>query len=90
MSDEREDAIREVVARLARPGRGGASVIERAAIMAEGADSDEIIRWILAHAGEPEAIVPRAATGGLHGGRSSVSAGWRPPSRYVLPDDALI
>ena len=30
-------------------------MIERAAILAEGADADAIVAWVLAHDGEPEA-----------------------------------
>jgi hypothetical protein len=84
-------AIRDVVRRLSRPDSSGGSVIERAAIMAEGADSQAIIRWIVAHAGQPEAIAPPATAGGLHGSRlSGGAAEGRPPRRYVLPADALL
>jgi hypothetical protein len=88
---EPDAAIRAVVTRLARPHASGGAVIERAAIVAEGADSTAIIRWILAHAGEPEATVPRASSGGLHGARMSGGAGTEggPPRRYVLPVGAL-
>ena len=50
-----DDAIRSAVTRLSRPHRSGGVVIERAAILAEGADSTAIFDWILAHAGRPEA-----------------------------------
>ena len=53
-----DDAIRAVVARLARPHRSGGSVIERAAILAEGHNSTAILDWIIGHAGEPEIVVP--------------------------------
>ena len=88
---ENDDAIRAVVTRLSRPGPGGGAVVERAAILAEGADSDAIITWILTHAGQPEAIAPQASTRGLHGARSGDGAGTerRPPRRYVLPASAL-
>jgi hypothetical protein len=89
VAPEADDAIRALVARLARPDRSGGSVIERAAIVAEGTNSDAIVRWILAHAGRPEAIEPPAATRGLHGARSSGGAERRPPRRYVLPAGAL-
>jgi hypothetical protein len=84
-------AIRDVVTRLARPGASGGSVIERAAILAEGRDSDAIVRWILAHAGQPEAVPAPAPAGGLHGARRSGGgdAAGRPPRRYVLPAGAL-
>ena len=88
---ENDDAIRAVVTRLSRPGPRGGAVVERAAILAEGADSGAIITWILAHAGQPEAIAPQASTRGLHGGRFGDGAGEerRPPRRYVLPASAL-
>jgi hypothetical protein len=86
---EGDDAIRAIVKRLSRPAPAGASVIERAAILAEGADSGRIITWILAHAGRPEALAPQAPPRGLHGGRSSNRAAALPPRRYLLPAGAL-
>jgi hypothetical protein len=87
---ESDDAIRAVLRRLSRPGPAGAAVVERAAILAEGADSGAIIAWIIAHAGQPEAIAPQASTRGLHGARlgGGVKAERR-PRRYVLPAGAL-
>ena len=84
-------AIRAVVTRLSRPGPAGGAVVERAAILAEGADSEAIITWIVAHAGQPEAIAPQASTRGLHGARlSGGPEGERhPPRRYVLPASVL-
>jgi hypothetical protein len=86
-----DDAIRAVVRRLSRPHVSGGVVIERAAIVAEGADAMAIVAWILAHAGQPEAAVPVASTRGLHGARLSdgPGRGTAVPSRYVLPVDAL-
>ena len=81
-------AIRAVVARLSRPDPSGGSVIERAAIMAEGADSKAIIRWIVAHAGRPEATAPPAAGRGLHAERMTRGAEQQ-PRRYVLPAGVL-
>ena len=85
------DAIRVVVTRLSRPHRSGGTVIERAAILAEGTDSAAIIEWIVAHAGEPEAAVAAPPPRGLHGGRMTGGAGTEPrtPSRYILPAGAL-
>ncbi len=84
------DAIRAVVSRLSRPAASGGSVIERAAILAEGAESEAIIRWILAHAGQPEASAPSAPARGLHGTRWSGGGGAeRHPPRYVLPAGVL-
>jgi hypothetical protein len=85
MSDE---AISALVARLARRHPSGGTVIERAAILAEGADSAAVIAWIEAHEGEPEAAIA-AKSRGLHGSRLSDSANARPPARYVLPAGAL-
>jgi hypothetical protein len=82
-------AIRAVVTRLSRPRPSGGSVIERAAILAEGADADAIIRWILAQSGQPEAAPVPATAQGLHGPRRSGGAAERHPPRYVLPAGAL-
>ena len=86
-----EEAIRTLVRRLSRPHRSGGHVIERAAIMAEGADFDVVVDWIVAHDGEPEAAVaPKSAARGLHGLRMTASAeAVSKPLRYVLPPGAL-
>jgi hypothetical protein len=88
---ELDDAIREVVVRLSRPHASGGDVIEHAAILAEGGDAAAIVAWIIAHAGEAEATVPRASSRGLHGGRlgGEPAATRVIPSRYVLPVGAL-
>jgi hypothetical protein len=83
-----DDAIRTLIKRLSRPHASGGAVIERAAILASGADSDEVLTWIEAHAGEPEDLVPRGSGGGLHSARSG-GADPRMPLRYVLPPEAL-
>jgi hypothetical protein len=82
-----DDAIRAVVRRLSRPHRSGGAVIERAAILAEGAASTDILAWIAAHAGEPEMAAPAATTRGLYGGGVTAPRG---PSRYVLPAGAVV
>jgi hypothetical protein len=88
-----DDAIRAVVKRLSRPHKSGGKVIERAAILAEGPGSGAILDWIMAHAGEPEAIAVSTASHGLHGGRmhggASAVTPSRAPSRYVLPAGTL-
>jgi hypothetical protein len=56
--------------------------------MAEGADSKAIIRWIVAHAGRPEATAPPAAGRGLHAERMTRGAEQQ-PRRYVLPAGVL-
>jgi hypothetical protein len=84
-----DDEIRTLVKRLARPNKSGGSTIERAAIMAAGLDSARVIEWITDHDGQPEAPA-RAASGGLHGVRTSdASEAARAPARYVLPPAAL-
>lgn len=77
--------------RLARPHPSGGEVIERAAILAEGADSAAVMVWIAAHAGIPEATVAAPARHGLHGSRLNDSGGAEPrtPLRFVLPAGAL-
>lgn len=86
-----EDAIRTLVTRLSRPHPSGGGVIERAAILACGADSSEVLTWITAHAGEPEDQAPVGAGRGLHSARLSDGVGpaSREPRRYVLPPGAL-
>ena len=86
-----DDAILALVTRLARPHVSGGEVIERAAILAEGADFPAVIAWITAHDGQPEARVPAASTRGLHGSRLNGSAEEqsRPPLRFVLPAGTL-
>jgi len=86
---EHEQQIRALVARLGRPHPSGGTVIERAALLAEGADFDATMAWILAHGGGPEvsAAAPRA---GLHGsalGAAAPASG--KPRRFVLPAGAL-
>ncbi len=83
--------IRNLLSRLARPHASGGQVVERAAIIAEGAEFPAILAWITAHDGQPEERLAPAASGGLHsmqpdeGGRSD----HRPPQRYVLPSATL-
>lgn len=85
-----DDAILALVKRLARPHRSGGQVIERAAVMAAGADSPAVMAWILAHAGEPEEAASAAPRRGLHGARLSGATGEpRAPQRFVLPAGVL-
>jgi hypothetical protein len=81
-----DDAIQALVLRLSRAHPSGGKVIERAAILAAGADSAAIMSWIAAHAGEPETAASASPKGGLHGSRSE---GGRTPLRYVLPAGVL-
>jgi hypothetical protein len=80
-----DDEIRATVVRLARPHPRG-EVIERAAILAEGAASASIMKWIVAHDGEPERAAASAASRGLHSARGSAEGA---VLRYVMPSGAL-
>jgi len=84
-----DDAIRELLSRLARPNASGGKTIERAALLAEGVDFPEVIAWIDAHDGKPETIVAAPAGRGLHGGRINSGGPQRVPLRYVLPASAF-
>lgn|SRR5436309_13181013 len=86
-----EQMVRELVMRLSRQDRRGASVIERAAILAEGANTESIVTWILDHGGQPEAPASATARGGLHGGRLQGSGvnDTVAPRRYVIPPAVL-
>jgi hypothetical protein len=83
--------ITALVTRLARPHPSGGTVIERAAILAAGADYPAIIDWITAHSGKPEATIPADRSRGLHGARiSNVSTpASERPMRFILPANAL-
>jgi hypothetical protein len=86
-----DDAIRSLVARLGRPHPSGATVIERAAILAAGADSHAILDWIEVHGGEPEFVATAPARHGLHGSLRHVGGAddSRPPVRFLVPPGAL-
>jgi hypothetical protein len=83
--------INALVARLSRPHPSGGIVIERAAILAEGADFPAVMNWITEHSGTPDMPVPESRGRGLHGSRingGNVSES-RVPLRFVLPAGAL-
>jgi hypothetical protein len=86
-----ENTIRALVTRLSRPHPSGGQVIERAAIMAEGADSSAVLAWITDHDGQPEHRAPATSRGGLHSARfhDAEAAATRAPLRYVLPPGTL-
>lgn len=79
--------IREIVTRLARPHRSGGKVIERVAILAEGADFDAVMRWILDRDGVPEAAAAKPPARGIHAMRYHDTEGDAPPppARFILP-----
>ncbi|MEA2255452.1 MAG: hypothetical protein QOG35_1497 [Solirubrobacteraceae bacterium] len=66
-------------------------MIERAALLAEGADFAEVMAWVIAHGGKPESAVAAAPRRGLHSSRADDSAGAATPMplRFVLPAGAL-
>ena len=80
-----DTAIHDLVVRLARPHPAGGKVIERAAILASGAGSEEVVQWIIRRAGRGEVAATRTA-GGLYGASNRSEA---PPLRYILPPGAL-
>jgi hypothetical protein len=86
-----DDAIRAIVTRLARPYPAGGDVVERAAILAEGADFSVVVMWIIAHGGKPETRTSAVRRRGLYGSRLTESGGSDPstPLRFVLPAGAL-
>jgi len=87
-----DDAIRIIVTRLARAHPSGGTVIERAAIVAEGTGSNDVMTWILAHGATPEVVVSKpSGRRGLHGSNDDAvsAAEARSPSRFVLPAGAL-
>ncbi len=86
-----DDAIRTLVVRLARPHPSGGQVVERAAILAEGADFDAVMSWILARGGKAETMASAAPGRGLHAARKDERAEGanRTPLRFVLPAGAL-
>lgn len=66
-------------------------MIERATILAEGADFAAVLAWITAHGGEPE-VVAAPPSRGLHGSRLDHGGGGsssRTPLRFVLPAGTL-
>src|SRR5204862_7668088 len=84
--DADDGAIRALVIRLSRARPSGGRVIERAAILAAGADHAAVMSWIAAHAGQPETTASPRSQHGLYGSRSEPA---RAPLRYVLPPGAL-
>ena len=85
-----DEAIRALVTRLARPHQSGGAVIERAAIFADGANFAEVMHWITARGGTPEALVS-TTKGGLHNLRDDArpDATAQTARRFVLPPGAL-
>ena len=74
--------INALLTRLSRPHSSGGVVIERAAILAAGADFPAVMDWIAARAGTPDTTVAASRDRGLHGSRLAdgsavlVDRGW--------------
>lgn len=86
-----DEEIRSVLKRLGRPDRSGGLTVERAAILAEGADFDAVMAFVLAHGGEPETAKAAAPRKGLHGTRldRAGTTDDATPRRFILPPGAL-
>jgi hypothetical protein len=86
-----DEEIRALLSRLSRRHSSGGTVIERAAIVADGADAAAVVAWILDHEGAPEEAAEASAKRGLHSARLSDPIGREPraPARYVLPAGTL-
>ncbi len=83
--------INALIRRLSRPHASGGVVIERAAILAAGADYPAVMDWIIAHSGTPDAAVATPRNHGLHGSRlnDGDAAATPKPLRFVLPAGTL-
>jgi hypothetical protein len=85
-----DDEIRTLLARLGRPHRSGGTVVERATLLAAGADFTAIVAWIEAHGGVAEELVPPRTSRGLHSRPTSdVETSEATPLRFILPSGAL-
>lgn len=83
--------IRSFVRRIARVDRrSGSATVERATLVAEGSDVDQIEAWIVRVGGSPEAAAASSHKG-LYAERSAARdvARGSAPVRYVLPPGAL-
>ncbi len=89
MTETATDSTVDLIRRLARPNASGGMTIERSVILAEGARSAAILRWIADHDGVPESRSSSTRSSGLHGPRASDPRHDAPPRRYVLPSDAF-
>jgi hypothetical protein len=64
-------------------------VIERSVILAEGANSAAILRWISEHDGIADSTVPSTRSHGLHGSRAEAPLRAMPARRFVIPADTF-
>ncbi len=86
-----DEAIRELLKRLARAHPSGGSVIERVAITSQGSGSESVLRWMIDHGAQPEAALATTARQGVHetGRGDAPTATSAAPARYILPAGAL-
>ncbi len=86
-----EAAIQALLTTLARAHPSGGKVVERAAVMAAGSDSPQVLAWISDHGGRPEMAVRTSSAGGLHGSRFTTASagGEQTPLRYVFEASVL-
>lgn len=85
-----DDDLKVLIAGLARPHRSGGRVIERASLLASGADFTAAVAWIEAHGGTAEMPVTKVRGGtGLHGSNQEARDPTRNALRFILPPDAL-
>lgn len=87
-AEDRDEEMRALLKRLGRPHKSGGRVVERASLLAEGADFAAVIAWIEAHGGEAEELAPAKTSRGLHSARVTPNAD-RQPLRFVVPAAAL-
>jgi hypothetical protein len=85
-SDADDDATRAEVRRAARPDRSGGWLVERATLLAGGAEFGAAVAWIEAHGGVPELPATPRLQRGLHSPRAAEGPA---PLRFLLPADAL-
>jgi hypothetical protein len=90
MTQTATDQTAALVKRLARPHASGGMVIERSVILAEGANSTAILRWISEHEGIEDCTAPATRNHGLHGSRANVPLQAAPAPRFVLPARAFL
>jgi hypothetical protein len=90
MTQTATDETAALVRRLARPHASGGMVIERSVILAEGASSPAILRWISEHDGIADSTAPSARSHGLHGSQARTPLQDAPARRFVLPASAFM
>ncbi len=90
MTPTSTDETTALVKRLSRPHASGGMVIERSVILAEGANSSTILRWISEHDGIADSTAASTRGHGLHGSRPNAPMPAEPARRYVVPARAFL